>query len=84
MAALNGSLVFFAAWFLAIGAIAALALAIWIANWQRSFERKEAEEKKGSLLFVYWLSVSWPSIGYLPGSWRGAVGAPRLLSAGHY
>lgn len=48
-----------ASWVQAIGAIAALGLAIWIPNRQRSFERKEAEEKKRSLLFVFLVECEW-------------------------
>lgn len=48
-----------ASWVQAIGAIAAIGLAIWIPNRQRSFERKEAEEKRRALLLVFLVECEW-------------------------
>jgi hypothetical protein len=48
-----------ASWVQAIGAIAALGLALWIPNRQRLAERKEVEEKRKSMLLVFLVECEW-------------------------
>lgn len=48
-----------ASWVQAIGAIAALGLALWIPSRQQLVERKEVEKKRKSMLLVFLVECEW-------------------------
>jgi hypothetical protein len=48
-----------ASWVQAIGAIAALGLALWIPSRQRHVDRQEAERKRRSMLLVFLVECEW-------------------------